>query len=53
MIIVIATLLLGMAVVLFAGTIFVYLKAACAQPSRVREIRQMREVGLAVQHDET
>jgi len=49
---VIATVLLGMAIVLFSGTILVYLKTACAQPSRVREIRRLRQEGLAVQHDE-
>jgi hypothetical protein len=48
-----ATVLLGMAIVLFGGTILVYLKAACEQPSRVREIRYLRQAGLAVQHDET
>ncbi|ETX02321.1 MAG: hypothetical protein ETSY1_04065 [Candidatus Entotheonella factor] len=46
-------MLLGMAIVLFGGTILVYLKMACAQPSRVREIRQLRQEGLAVQHDES
>src|SRR5687768_7461059 len=49
---VIATVLLGMAIVLFSGTILVYFKTACAQPSRVREIRHLRQEGLAVQHDE-
>lgn len=52
-VIVVATVILGMAIVLFGSTILVYLKAACAQPSRVREIQRMREAGLQVQHDET
>jgi hypothetical protein len=42
-----------MAIMLFGGTILVYLKAACAQPSRVREIRHLRQAGVAVQHDES
>jgi hypothetical protein len=42
-----------MAIALFGGTILVYLKTACAQPSHVREIRHLRQEGLAVQHDES
>jgi hypothetical protein len=42
-----------MAIVLFGGTMLAYLKSACTQPSRVREIRRLRHEGLQVQHDET
>lgn len=49
---VVATVLLGMAIILFGGTILAYLRAACVQPSRVREIRHLREAGLAVHHDD-
>lgn len=49
----VATILLGMAIVLFGGTILVYLKSACAQPSRVREIQRLRHEGLQVEHDHT
>jgi hypothetical protein len=30
------------------GTMLVYLRRACAQPSRVEEIRHLRQAGLAV-----
>ena len=43
-----ATVLLCMAIGLFGGTIFVYLRRAGAQPSRVEEIRHLRQAGLAV-----
>jgi hypothetical protein len=43
-----ATLLLCMALGLFGGTMLVYLRRACAQPSRVEEIRHLRQAGLAV-----
>ena len=50
---VVATVLLGMAIILFGGTILRSLKTACAQPSRVGEIRRRRQEGLAAQHDES
>ena len=53
MIIGVATVLLGMAIILFGGTILIYLKLACSQPSRVREIRRLRQEGLETHHDET
>jgi hypothetical protein len=43
-----ATLLLCMALGLFGGTMLVYLRRACTQPSRVEEIRHLRQAGLAV-----
>ena len=43
---VVATVLLGMAIILFGGTILVSLKTACAQPSRVGEIRRRRHQNL-------
>ena len=46
-----ATLLLGMAIGLCGGTILVYLQAAGTQPSRVEEIRRLRQEGLAVQRE--
>ena len=48
-IVVCATLLLCLAIGLFGGTILVYLRAASLQPSRVAEIRRLRQEGLAVQ----
>jgi hypothetical protein len=50
---VVATVLLGMAIILLGGTILVSLTTACAQPSRVGEIRRRRQEGLAAQHDES
>ena len=50
---VVATVLLGMAIILFGGTTLMYLKSACAQPSRVREIQRLRREGVPVQHDDT
>ncbi len=49
---VLATVLLGMAIVLLGGTIVVYLKAACTNPTRVREIRRLRQAGLLAHQDE-
>ena len=46
-----ATLLLGLAIGLCGGTILVYLKAAGTQASRVEEIRRLRQEGLAVRHE--
>jgi hypothetical protein len=43
-----ATVLLCMAVGLFGGTMLVYIRRACAQPSRVEEIRHLRQAGLVV-----
>jgi hypothetical protein len=51
-VIVVATVLLGMAVILFGSTIAVYLQVACAQPSRVREIRRLRQEGLQAHQEE-
>ena len=48
----VATVLLGMAVILFGSTIAVYLQVACAQPSRVREIRRLRQEGLQAHQEE-
>ena len=48
-IVVCATLLLCLAIGLFGGTLLVYLRAASLQPSRVAEIRRLRQEGLAVQ----
>jgi hypothetical protein len=48
LVVVSATVLLCMAIGLFGGTIFVYLRRAGAQPSRVEEIRHLRQAGLAV-----
>jgi hypothetical protein len=50
-IVVCATLLLCLAIGLFGGTILVYLRAASLQPSRVAEIRRLRQEGLAVQRE--
>lgn len=46
--IIFATLLLLVAILLFGGTIVTVLKRACAQPSRVNEIRRLRQAGCAV-----
>jgi len=43
-----AALLLCLAIGLFGGTILVYLRAACLQPSRIEEIRHLRQEGLTV-----
>jgi hypothetical protein len=43
-----AALLLCLAIGLFGGTMLVYLRIACLQPSRIEEIRRLREEGLAV-----
>jgi hypothetical protein len=43
-----ASVLLCMALGLFGGTILLYLRRACVQPSRVEEIRHLRQAGLAV-----
>ena len=51
MIIVLATLLLIVAISLFGGTILSVLQRACSQPSRVDEIRRMRQAGLAVNQE--
>jgi hypothetical protein len=40
--------LLGMAIGLLGGTILAYLRLAYMQPSRVEEIRHLRQAGLAV-----
>ena len=45
---ILAILLLCAAIVLCGGTLIVSLKAACAQPSRVEQIRRLRQEGLAV-----
>ena len=49
---ILATVLLGLAIVLFLGTLLVYLKTACAMPSRVAEIRRLRHEGLAAHREE-
>lgn len=49
--IVFATLLLLVAILLFGGTIVIVLRRACAQPSRVNEIRRLRQAGLAVNQE--
>jgi hypothetical protein len=46
-----ATLLLIMALVLFGSTIVRSLSAACTAPSRVEEIRRLRQEGLAVNQE--
>jgi hypothetical protein len=51
MMMVLATLLLLLAIGLFGGTILVYLKAAISEPSRVQQIRHLRQQGLAVNQD--
>jgi hypothetical protein len=50
-VIVCATLLLCLAIGLFGGTMLMYLRAASQQPSRVAEIRRLRQEGLAVQRE--
>jgi hypothetical protein len=47
-----ATILLCIAIGLFGGTMLVYFRLACAQPSRVEEIRRLRQAGLAVPREE-
>lgn len=47
-----AMVLLGLAIVLFTGTMLVYVKAACLAPSRVAEIRRLRHEGLAAHREE-
>ena len=49
---VLAAVLLSLAIVLFGGTIVAYFKSACTNPTRVREIRRLRQEGLAAHHDE-
>ena len=51
MIIILATLLLTIAILLFSVTILSGLQRACSQPSRVNEIRHMRQQGLAVNQE--
>jgi hypothetical protein len=51
-VIVVATVLLGMAVILFGSTIAVCLQVALAQPSRVREIQRLRQEGLQAHQEE-
>ena len=51
-VIVVATVLLGMAVILMGSTIAVYLQVALAQPSRVQEIRCLRQTGLQTHQEE-
>lgn len=46
-----ATLLLGLAIGLCGGTILVHVKAAGTQASRVEEIRRLRQEGLAGQRE--
>jgi hypothetical protein len=48
LVVVYVTVLLGMAIGLLGGTILVYLRLAYMQPSRVEEIRHLRQAGLAV-----
>jgi hypothetical protein len=52
LVIILATVLLGMALILCAGTILIYLKAAPDDPSRVEEIRRLRYEGLAAHREE-
>ncbi len=51
MIIILATLLLTVAIFLLGATILSALQRACSQPSRVNEIRRMRQAGLAVNQE--
>lgn len=51
MIIILATLLLIVTILLLGGTILSVLQRACSQPSRVNEIRRMRQEGLAVNQE--
>lgn len=46
-----ATLLLILAIILCGSTMVFYLKAACTTPSRVAEIRRLRQEGLAVNQE--
>lgn len=46
-----ATLLLIMMIVLCGSIIVRYLKVACTAPSRVAEIRRLRQEGLAVNQE--
>ena len=46
-----ATLLLCMAIGVLGGMMLAYLPLACTQPSRVEEIRHLRQAGLAVVRD--
>jgi hypothetical protein len=50
-VVIFATLSLILAIVLFGGTILVYLRVACTEPSRVEEIRRLRQEGLAVHQE--
>ncbi len=50
-VIVLAALILLMAIFLFGGTILTALKLAVAQPSRVDEIRRLRQEGLTVNQE--
>ncbi len=52
-VVIVATVLLGTAIVLFGSTFVIYLKAACTEPSRVREIQRLRQEGLQARQDET
>lgn len=49
---VLASVLLSLAIILCGGTMFIYLKAACSQPSRVAEIRRLRQESLASHQEE-
>ena len=46
-----STVLLLIAILLFGGTILTVLKRACSQPSRVDEIRRLRQAGRAVKQE--
>ncbi|MEE8302055.1 MAG: hypothetical protein V3S24_06435 [Candidatus Tectomicrobia bacterium] len=50
-VIILAALILLMAIFLFGGTILTALKLAVAQPSRVDEIRRLRQEGLTVNQE--
>jgi hypothetical protein len=50
-VLVLAMLLLIMAIVLFGGTILATLKVACSEPSRVEQIRQLRQEGLSMNQE--
>jgi hypothetical protein len=52
LVIILATVFLGLAIVLFLGTMLVHCKAACSAPSRVAEIRRLRHEGLAAHREE-
>jgi hypothetical protein len=49
--VILATLLLSIAIILCGGTMLIYLRAACSEPSRVEEIRRLRQEGLAVHQE--